>query len=338
MTERKRVDGKAAGGGVWIFCELESGVPHGVVPELIGKGRELADKSAASLSVVVFGHGLEAVGDGLARYPIDAVILADDPALDPYRPEPYAAVLVDLIAARRPDVVLAGATAVGREFMPRAAARIETGLTADCVDLDISPEGLLVQTCPSFGGNVMANIVCSVRRPQMVTVRHKVMRPAAADRMRGAAIECFDPAPESLRARTRRLEWLPETDGSGPHLADADIVVAGGRGMGGPEGFRLLERLARRLGGVVAATRPAVDEGWAPPTRQVGQTGRTVRPKLYFAFGISGAVHHLVGMSSSGRIAAVNKDPSAPIFSVADWGVAADAFEVIPAMLKELGE
>ena len=332
------MNGKTAGDGVWIFCEVENGVMHGVVPELIGKGRELADKSAKSLCVVAFGHGLEAVGGGLARYPVDAVLLADDPALDPYRPEPYAAVLVGLIETHRPDIVLAGATAVGREFMPRAAARLGTGLTADCVELDISSEGLLVQTCPSFGGNVMANIVCPVRRPQMATVRHKVLRPAAADGGRGAAIEHIAPTPESLRARTRRLEWLPEAGGSGPNLADADIVVAGGRGMGGPEGFLLLERLARRLGGVVAATRPAVDEGWAPHSRQVGQTGRTVRPKLYLAFGVSGAVHHLVGMSSSGRIAAVNKDPCAPIFSVADWGVAADAFEVIPAMLGELGE
>ncbi|MDR1520247.1 MAG: electron transfer flavoprotein subunit alpha/FixB family protein [Planctomycetota bacterium] len=331
-------DGQAsAPGGVWIFGEQEGGVLHGATPELIGKGRELADQLGAPLAAVVFGADLDAIGRELSLYPVDAVLLADHPALGHYLAEPYAALLADLAKKRRPDIILAGATAIGRAFIPRAAALLKTGLTADCVGLEITPERLLRQTCPSFGGNIMAAIVCPERRPQMATIRPKVLKPAAKDGGRGGRVEKLAPAPELLRSRTERLEWLPDaSDTAG--LADADIIVAGGRGLGGPAGFALLERLARRLGGAAAASRPAVDEGWAPYSRQIGQTGRTVQPKLYLAFGISGAVHHLTGMSSSDRIIAVNKDPHAPIFSVADWGVAADALEVIPAMLRELGE
>ncbi|MDR1535008.1 MAG: electron transfer flavoprotein subunit alpha/FixB family protein [Planctomycetota bacterium] len=327
----------AAGpGGVWVFGEQEEGRLHPVVPELIGKGRELADRLGLPLAVPVFGRGAEAAAREALAHPVDLAIPAEDPELWIYSPEPYAARLAGLAGERRPEIILAGATAIGREFLPRAAVLLKTGLTADCVGLEISPDRLLRQTCLSFGGNVMAAIVCPGRRPQMATVRPRVFRPAEKGG-RGGRLETAPPAAGPPAVRKRRLEWLPETAG-GADLAGADLVVAGGRGMGGPKGFALLERLARRLGGALAASRAAVDAGWAPPDRQVGQTGITVRPKLYLAFGISGAAHHLAGMADSDRILAVNRDPGAPIFSVAAWGLAADALEVVPALLRELGE
>lgn len=322
--------------GVWVFGEQIDGVIQGVVYELIGKGRELADKRGVPLTVVVPGHGMDEQCADLLQYPVDAVIQIDEPDLKHYASEPYARVIADLIAKRKPEIFLAGATAIGRSFLARVAVEVHTGLTADCTGLDITDEGLLLQTRPAFGGNIMASILCAKHRPQMSTVRHKVMQAAKKDGGRNGKVEKIGADGKLLASRTKRLEWLPEMTET-VNLVDADIIVSGGRGLGKPEGFGMIEQLAKLLGGAVGSSRAAVDAGWKPYSHQVGQTGKTVQPKLYIACGISGAVQHLVGMSSSDRIIAINKDPEAPIFSVATWGIVGDVYEVVPAMIRELG-
>ncbi|MDR1612389.1 MAG: electron transfer flavoprotein subunit alpha [Planctomycetota bacterium] len=322
--------------GVWVFGEQIDGVVQGVVHELIGKGRELADKLGVPLSVLVLGHGMDGQCRDLLAYPVDQVIQVDDPELEHYASEPYARVVSDLIARRKPEIFLAGATAIGRGFLARVAVAVHTGLTADCTGLDITEDRLLLQTRPAFGGNIMASILCARRRPQMSTVRHKVMPAAAKDGGRGGGIEKLGADGKLLASRTKRLGWLPELSET-VNLVEADIIVSGGRGLGRPESFRMLEKLAKLLGGAVGSSRAAVDSGWMPYSHQVGQTGKTVQPKLYIACGISGAVQHLVGMQSSDRIIAINKDKDAPIFGVATYGVAGDVFEVVPAMIRELG-
>lgn len=302
---------------------------------MIGKGRELADRLGAPLTVLVMGRGMDARCRELLEHPVDAVLQVEDAALAEYASEPYARVMTDLIEKRKPEIILAGATAIGRSFLARVAVAAGTGLTADCTDLAIGEGGVLVQTCPGFGGNIFADIVCSGHRPQMATVRPKAMPAAERGGGRGGRLEKLSVDASLLRSRTRRLEFLPEeSDMAG--ITEADVIVAGGRGMRGPEGFALLEKLAKLLGGTVGATRGPVDEGWIPYSRQIGQTGKTVRPKLFIACGISGAVHHLVGMNSSDCIIAVNRDREAPIFSVATYGIVGDAFEVVPAMIREL--
>ncbi|MDR3210844.1 MAG: electron transfer flavoprotein subunit alpha [Planctomycetota bacterium] len=322
--------------GVWVFGEQIEGVVQGVVYELIGKGRELADKRGVPLSVLLLGHGLDAAAKDLLEYPVDLVLQVEAPELSDYAPEPYARVVADLVQTRKPEIFLAGATAIGRSFLARVAVAVQTGLTADCTSLDITEEGLLLQTRPAFGGNIMASILCRGRRPQMSTVRHKVMPVAHRSPGRGGVIEVIKPSSTLLASRTRRLEWLPEIT-STVNLVEADIIVSGGRGLGKPESFGMLEKLAKLLGGAVGSSRAAVDAGWMPYSHQVGQTGKTVQPKLYIACGISGAVQHLVGMQSSDRIIAINKDHDAPIFGVASYGIVGDVFEVVPAMIRELG-
>lgn len=322
--------------GVWVFGEQIDGVIQGVVYELIGKGRELADKLNEPLSVLVLGHNMDEQCKELLEYPVDAVIQIDAPELKHYASEPYARVVSDLIAKRKPDVFLAGATAIGRSFLARVAVEVHTGLTADCTGLDITDERFLLQTRPAFGGNIMASILCKRHRPQMATVRHKVMQSAVKDGGRNGVVEKLGADGQLLKSRTIRLDWLPEISDT-VNLVDADIIVSGGRGMQKPENFALIEKLAKLLGAAVGSSRAAVDAGWMPYSHQVGQTGKTVQPKLYIACGISGAVQHLVGMSSADRIIAINKDKDAPIFSVASYGIVGDLFEVVPAMIRELG-
>ncbi len=322
--------------GVWVFGEQIDGVVQGVVYELIGKGRELADKLGVPLSVLVLGHNMDEACDELLDYPVDAVLQVDDPELKHYASEPYARVVSDLIAKRKPEIFLAGATAIGRSFLARVAVEVHTGLTADCTGLDITDERLLLQTRPAFGGNIMASILCAKHRPQMSTVRHKVMQSAVKDGARKGTLEKLTADGKLLASRTKRLDFLPEA-GDTVNLVEADIIVSGGRGLGRPEAFGMIEKLAKLLGGAVGSSRASVDAGWMPYSHQVGQTGKTVQPKLYIACGISGAVQHLVGMSSADRIIAINKDKDAPIFSVATWGIVGDVFEVVPAMIRELG-
>jgi len=321
--------------GVWVLGEQIDGAIQGVARELIGKGRELADKLGEPLTVVVLGHQMDGACQDLLAFPVDVVLQVDAPALAVYAAEPYAAVLTDLIRARKPSVVLAGATNIGRSFLARVAVGVHTGLTADCTGLDITDDRLLLQTRPAFGGNIMAQILCQRHRPQMATVRHKVFKEIGKGGGRGGRVEKVNARGELLKSRTRRLDFLPET-GATVNLTEADIIVSGGRGLGRPENFELIEKLAKALGGAVGSSRAAVDAGWIPYSHQVGQTGKTVQPKLYIACGISGAVQHQVGMSSADVIVAINKDKDAPIFEIATFGIVGDLFEVIPAILKEL--
>ncbi|MFH1864705.1 MAG: electron transfer flavoprotein subunit alpha [Candidatus Eisenbacteria bacterium] len=322
--------------GVWVVAEQRGGEIHGVSFELLGRGRELADTRGAPLAAVLLGSNLGDAGRDLIAHGADTVYVVDDPELLHYRDEPYANVVAALIEKYKPEIVLTGATSIGRSLIPRVAIQARTGLTADCTALAIDDEGgLLLQTRPAFGGNIMATIVCPNHRPQMATVRHKVMTALDPDPGRKGEIVLEDLPAELFRTGTEFVEFVKDLT-STVNIAEADIIVSGGRGLGGPENFEMLNDLARVLGGAVGASRAAIDAGWIPYSHQVGQTGKTVQPKLYFACGISGAVQHLAGMQSSKIIVAINKDANAPIFKVATFGIVGDVFEVVPALTKRL--
>ena len=322
--------------GVWVVAEQREGEIHGVSFELLGRGRELADTRGAPLSAVLLGSNLGDAGKELIAHGADTVYVVDDPELLHYRDEPYANAVAALIEKHKPEIVLTGATSIGRSLIPRVAIQARTGLTADCTALDIDDEeGVLLQTRPAFGGNIMATIVCPNHRPQMATVRHKVMTALDPDPARKGEIVTENLPAALFETSTEFVEFVRDTT-STINIAEADIIVSGGRGLGGPENFELLDGLAAALGGAVGASRAAVDAGWIPYSHQVGQTGKTVQPKLYFACGISGAVQHLAGMQSAKTIVAINKDPDAPIFKVATYGIVGDVFEVIPALTKKL--
>jgi electron transfer flavoprotein alpha subunit len=319
---------------VWVFAEQREGRLAPVALELLGAGRRLAEQLEVPCSAVLFG-ATEAEAQELLCWGADVVYHC--PELSQFNDELYAGLLSALINTHRPEIVLAGATAIGRSFLPRVAARLRTGLTADCTGLDIDPQSRnLIQTRPAFGGNIMASILCPSRRPQMATVRPRVMKPGRYEPQRqGQVIRVKAP---QVKPRTELLESFREGPSEKVDLQEAKVIVSGGRGMGGPEGFRLLQELAELLGGVVGASRAAVDEGWMPYSRQVGQTGKTVCPRLYIACGISGAVQHLVGMQSSDVIVAINKNPQAPIFNVATYGIVGDAFRILPLLIRRLKE
>ncbi len=323
--------------GVWVVGEVQDGHLAGVSLELLGKGRELADTLEVPLSLVLLGESVEGLATIAGEYGADRVYLVQHPVLAHYRTAPFTDVICGVVNRYKPEIVLFGATAMGRDLASRIAARIQAGLTADCTGLDIDPaERLLLQTRPAFGGNVMATIVCRHARPQMSTVRPKVMTKAEPQPGRTAEIIPVSVDLEERRALTKILEVIREETGAHVNLAEADIIVSGGRGLGKPENFALLQELADALGGAVGASRATVDAGWIPAYHQVGQTGKTVHPKLYLACGISGAVQHLAGMSSSDCIVAINKDPHAPIFDLAHFGIVGDLFEVVPALIKTI--
>ncbi|MGE5751142.1 MAG: FAD-binding protein [Nitrospirota bacterium] len=323
--------------GVWVFAEQHKGSVATVALELLGEGRKLADKKKTKLSAIFIGHGIKDKAKELIAYGADIVYIADDPGLKDFNDDSYAAILMTLAKQHKPEIILAGATAIGRSFFPKVASALHTGLTADCTVLDIDTEsGHLHQTRPAFGGNIMATIVSPNHRPQMATVRHKVMKPAPRNASRtGDIVEIRYTHSGDLRTRViKTIEELSET----VNICEADIIVAGGRGLGGAKNFQMIEDLAKALGGAVAATRGAVDEGWIPYSHQVGQTGKTVCPKLYIACGISGAIQHVAGMQSSEVIVAINKDPDAPIFNVATYGIVGDVHEVVPILIKKIRE
>lgn len=320
--------------GVWVFAEWRMGSVHRVSHELLGVGRALADKRGVELAAVLLGHGLNEVTQELINHGADVVYVVDRPELAHFTDEAYAAVLSELVRRKKPEILLAGATTTGRSFIPRVAATLRTGLTADCTGLDIAEDGLLLQTRPAFGGNVMATIVCPHRRPQMATVRPKVMKPFSQPGRQGR-VESVDVPETLLKSRIEVLEVIPEKDQTAK-LTEAETIISGGRGLQKPENFALIQELAETMNGAVGASRSVVDEGWIEPSHQVGQTGRTVAPNLYMAVGISGAIQHVVGMQGSKIIVAVNKDPHAPIFDVATYGVVADLFEFIPAFTKKI--
>ena len=320
---------------VWVFCEQKKGVIQSIAFELLGEGRKLADKLGVKLCAVLLGSGLEETAEKLGERGADKVYLVDNPALKDYQDDPYTEVLVRLVEEHKPEVILCGATTIGRSLGSRVAIKAGAGLTADCTGLDIDEkERLLLQTRPAFGGNIMATIVTPNHRPQMATVRHKVMKEAAVTPGRKAEVISKAYPPEVFTSRTKLLEMVAEL-GATVNISEADVIVAGGRGMGSKENFALLEELAGVLGGAVGASRSAVDADWIPYSHQVGQTGKTVCPKLYIACGISGQIQHLIGMQSSKTIVAINKDPDAPIFKVATYGIVGDVNELLPALTKE---
>lgn len=321
--------------GIWVYAEWRAGGVHKVSHELLSEGRVLADKRGVGLSAVLLGHGLtDAAVRELISYGADVVYAVDDPRLARFSDEAYGNVLVELIRRKKPEVFLAGATTIGRSVVPRVAACLRTGLTADCTELGVSEEGLLLQTRPAFGGNVMATIVCPHRRPQMATVRPKVMKPVKKPGHQGR-VEYPKLPDECLNMRVEVLEVIPEKDETAK-LTEADVIISGGRGLRKGENFAIIEELAQMVKAAVGASRGAVDEGWIAPSHQVGQTGRTVAPTLYMAVGIAGAIQHVVGMQGSGIIVAVNRDPMAPIFDIATYGVVADLFEFVPAFVRKV--
>jgi len=319
---------------VWVFAEQDDGHIQSVTYELLGEGRKLADALGMKLCAVLLGSGVSAKTGELTARGADRVYVVDRPELAHFRDEPYAAVLIDLVKQYKPSIMLSGATTVGRSLVARVAVSVNAGLTADCTGLAIDPETRnLLQTRPAFGGNIMATIVTPNHRPQMATVRHKVMKEAASAPGRTGEVVSHPVAEALLKSRARRLKLVPERE-STVNIAEANIIVAGGRGLQKPENFALLEDLAKVLGAAMGASRAAVDANWMPYSHQVGQTGKTVCPKIYIACGISGQIQHLAGMSSSDIIVAINKDPEAPIFKVATYGVVGDALQIVP-MLTE---
>jgi len=334
--EKQAADDLFAYKDVWVFGEQFRGKIAPVVYELIGAGRQLADDRKSQLAVVVLGDNLENAARELAGYPVDKVYLYEAPELANYDGERYSRVLSDLVREMKPEIMLAGATTQGRSFMSQVAVRIYTGLTADCTGLAIGDDGLLYQTRPAFGGNVMATILCPYTRPQMATVRHKVF-PMSPVRSNGSKAEIvrLNPKPQLFSSRSEILDFIEQCEAT-VNIVEADVIVSGGRGIQDPANFAVIEELAKTLGGAVGASRAAVDAGWIPYCHQVGQTGKTVCPKLYIACGISGAVQHQAGMSSSDTIIAINKDPDAPIFQIANFGFVGDCLEIVPMVTKKI--
>ncbi len=324
--------------GVWVFAEQKKGKVQSVVYELLGKGRELADDLGTELAAVLIGDGIEGQADELFWRGADKVYLVESAGLKSYQDEPYTNIIVELVKEFKPEVLLYGATSIGRSLASRIAVKLYTGLTADCTGLDIDKEKkVLLQTRPAFGGNIMATILCENYRPQMATVRHKVFKEAQVDKSRKGQV-VKKSYPDNLLASRTRISDVVEEVSSTVNLTEADIIVSGGRGLGKADGFKVIEELAKVLGGAVGASRSAVDAEWIPYSHQVGQTGKTVCPKIYIACGISGQIQHLAGMSSSEIIIAINKDPQAPIFSVATYGIVGDLYEVVPAMTQKFRE
>ncbi|MCL2103759.1 MAG: FAD-binding protein [Kiritimatiellaeota bacterium] len=318
---------------IWVFAEQRHGKVQEVAYELLATGRRLAGERGCQLAAVVLGHGVMDAAPHLIAAGADRVYIVDRPELAEYEADVYTDALNQLVAKYKPEVILAGATAIGRAFFAKVAVRARTGLTADCTALSIDKETcLLHQTRPAFGGNIMATIMTPNHRPQMATVRPKVFKMAPPDPKRSGEtlFELLDlVAPSTRIVRT-------DKDLSGVNIAEAEVIVAGGRGLKKAENIAMLERLAELIGGVVGVSRACVDAGWVTAARQVGQTGKTVCPKIYVAVGISGAIQHLEGMRSSDTIIAINSDPNAPIFGVADLGIVGDLFEIVPKLIEAL--
>ncbi|MBN1948155.1 MAG: electron transfer flavoprotein subunit alpha [Candidatus Cloacimonetes bacterium] len=322
--------------GIWVFAEQKSGVLASVVYELLGKARELAEDKETSVTAVLLGYDIEHLTRELISYGADRVIYADHAELSDFLDLPYSHAFTELARKYKPEIILSGATVTGRSFIPRVAVELHTGLTADCTGLEIDREtGRLLQTRPAFGGNIMATIITPNHLPQMATVRHKVMDPALLDDSRqGEIIREEISFPENIN-QSKMLGFVPD-DTQIVNLTEANFVVSGGRGLKKKENFQLLEELSRHLDAAIGASRAAVDAEWIAYPHQVGQTGKTIKPTVYIAVGISGAIQHLAGMQSSDYIIAINKDSDAPIFKVADLGLVGDLFEVIPLLLQKL--
>ncbi len=320
--------------GVWVFAEQRKGKVQGVVYELINEAIKLASKRNTYVGCAFLGSPeMRGCLEDISQRGVNKIFCVFDPFLKDYLPQPYSRVLSYLIEKYRPEIFLAGATTIGRDLLSRIAVKVGAGLTADCTGLDISPEGLLLQTRPAFGGNIMATIKTAFHRPQMATVRHKVFEEAPLRSGHQAEI-IEESAPKKLLTASSRILDIVEELKERVNLQEAKIIVSGGRGLQGKENFRFIFELAEVLGAAVGASRAAVDSGWISYAHQVGQTGQTVSPQVYIAVGISGQIQHLVGMQSSKTIIAINKDPEAPIFKVADFGIVGDLFKVVPYLVK----
>ncbi len=322
--------------GVWIFAEQKNHEIAPVVLELLGKGKELAEQKKTTLTAILLGSGIKHLADELIAYGADKVIFVDDPILKNFLDLPYSKALSELATKFKPEIILSGASVMGRSFIPRVAVELQTGLTADCTSLEIDKEnGGLLQTRPAFGGNILATIITPNHLPQMATVRHKVMDSLEKDESRTGEIieEKIDFS--ELNDDSEYLGFVHD-DSQTVNLTEADLVIGGGRGLQKKENFELLEELAKKLDAAIAGSRAAVDAEWISYPHQVGQTGKTIKPKIYLAVGISGAIQHLAGMQSSDYIIAINKDADAPIFKVADLGLVGNLFEIVPALIKKL--
>lgn len=333
--EEKEVD-LSSYRGVWVFAEQRQGQIMPVTYELLGEGRKLADDLKEEFSLVLLGWKIEEKARELTRYRIDKLYMVEDSLLEHYHTSFYTQALVDLVRSEKPGIILLGATSLGRDLAPRVAARLKTGLTADCTGLEVEPEERnLLQTRPALGGNIMATIISPHHRPQIATVRPKVMKRAKPDGKGQVRVIKIKPDLASEDEMVRILELIRE-EKDVVDLQEAEIIVSGGRGLGKPENFSLIRRLAHLLGGAVGASRAVVDAGWIPSYHQVGQTGKSVQPKLYVACGISGAIQHQAGMRSSEIIVAINKDPNAPIFDIATYGIVADLHRFLPVLIDRL--
>ena len=326
---------KAQYKNVYVFVEQREGVIQNVGLELLGKARELADALNEKVYAMLLGHDLTTQAQECIAYGADTVLRVDAPELATYVTEPYAQAIHQIIRDNKPSIVLIGATTIGRDLGPRLSARVETGLTADCTGLEISEERDLLMTRPAFGGNLMATIICKEHRPQMSTVRPGVMRMGQRDENRQGTIEDVKINFDKSKFRVRVLETVKQTKNL-VDITEAHVLISGGRGVGNAEGFDMLRAMANTIGAEVSASRAMVDAGVLGHERQVGQTGKTVRPDLYFAMGISGAIQHLAGMEESEYIIAINKDKFAPIFNVADLGIVGDVRKIVPLLTEKL--
>ena len=335
--------------GVYVFAEQVDNKLSGIAFELLGKAKDLAADLNAEVAAVLIGSDVKGLADELAAYGADKVIVVDDPELKEYRTEPYAHALASVIEKYKPEIMLVGATAIGRDLGPRVSARVKTGLTADCTQLEIGDfpinavagkeqkHNQLLMTRPAFGGNTIATIACPDNRPQMATVRPGVMQKIAKIEGAKANVEEYNPGFTPDNKYVEIMEVVKSVSET-VDIMDAKILVSGGRGVGSAENFKILEDLAEALGGEVSCSRAVVDNGWKAKDLQVGQTGKTVRPQVYFAIGISGAIQHVAGMEESDLIIAINKDETAPIFDVADYGIVGDLNKIVPELTKQIKE
>ncbi|MGN0530826.1 MAG: electron transfer flavoprotein subunit alpha/FixB family protein [Eubacterium sp.] len=333
--------------GVFIYAQQVDNEISPIAYELLGKAKDLAADLNTDVTAVLLGSGIKALADSLAQYGADKVIVVDSPVLETYRTEPYTQALAAVINEYKPEIMLVGATAIGRDLGPRVSARVGTGLTADCTQLEIGDFPLnplpnkeqkhnqLLMTRPAFGGNTIATIACPDNRPQMATVRPGVMQKIAPIADAKAEVIEFNPVLEENNCYVEILDIVKEVS-TAADIQEAKILVSGGRGVGSKENFKLLEDLAEALGGTVSCSRAVVDNGWLPKDLQVGQTGKTVRPNVYFAIGISGAIQHTAGMEESDIIIAINKDETAPIFDVADYGIVGDLNKIVPLLTEAI--
>lgn len=320
--------------GIWVFAEQRYGKLRTVALELINQAKTLAKDLQVSVTAIVLGNNIKNLSQELIAYGADEVLLMDVPWLNDFNDHVYGEVMVDLINEYKPEIVLIGATSNGRSLAPHISATLRTGLTADCTQLQIDvEERLLMQTRPAFGGNLMATIVCPNNRPQMSTVRPKVFKPAEPDYAREGKVTVL-PVPNQVEGFVKLLRNIDNEEGL--NLSDADIIIGVGKGIGSEKNIKLAQELADALGGALGASRPVVDSGWMPYSQQVGQTGKTVAPKIYIACGISGAIQHLAGLAEIETIIAINNDPDAPIFNVAHYGIVGDVREILPLLTEQI--